>query len=177
MPNRITIEMFNAQASEYWSNRYFTTAEVDDAGATLDAVVNAHRNILRNNCIVTKVRIDDNTEGTDNFDTVSVNAPGLKTFGSNELLPLFVVARCDFDVSGGGRPSRKYLRGYLLESQINFTTMDSSAVDDLNAFGDAIVAIGTICDPQGSVFVDAVPWPFPAMRQLRRGSKKKTTPS
>jgi hypothetical protein len=82
----------------------------------------------------------------------------------------------DFDVSGGGRPSRKYLRGALLEGDVNFMTLTSAITTPANTFADAIVAIGTIVDPQGNGFLDGVVWPAPQMRQLRRGSKKKITP-
>lgn len=126
---------------------------------------------------ITKARIDDNVKDTDNYDTVSYNREGEATHSTVELVPLFVVGRVDFDVSGGGSPSRKYLRAVLSEGDISFVSLGATAISRLNAFGDAIVAIGTICDPQGQLFVDAVVWPAPQMRQLRRGSKKKSTPS
>lgn len=176
MPNRITVEFVHLASQEYWTNRYFTTTAVDAAGTVLDAIAAAHRNILASNCILTKIRIDDNVQGTDNFDTVSKNAAGLVATGGGDMLPLWVTARVDFDVAGGGRASRKYLRGIVGESAVDFTTLSSGLITLMNTFGDAIIAVGTICDPQGNLFVDAVPWPSPQMRQLRRGSKKNVTP-
>lgn len=176
MPQRITIEFFNTQTAEYWTNRYFTTDPVNAAGDTIDALVAAHLPMLLNSCLLTKARVDDNVENTDNFDTVSFNSTGTRTVGSDHMYPLFNTVRIDFDVSGGGRPSRKYLRGALLEGDVNFVTLASSIITPANTFADAIVAIGTICDPQGNAFVDGVVWPAPQMRQLRRGSKKKPTP-
>lgn len=178
MPQRITIEHFNPNVGEYWVNRYFTTDAVDAAGDTLDALVAAHVAVHLASVLITKARIDDNVEGTDNFDTVSYNTAGTRSLGSDVqvMLPLFNVARVDFDVSGGGRPSRKYLRGTLIEGEVGFTGLASGLVAALNTYADAVVAIGTICDPQGNLFVDGVVWPYVQMRQLRRGSKKKSTP-
>lgn len=176
MPQRITVEFYCSTVGEYWTNRYFTTDAVNAAGDTIDALAAAHISILRANCVLTKVRVDDNIEDTDNYDTVSFNTVGGLTTGGVNTLALFNVARVDFDVAGGGRPSRKYLRGYLTEADANFLGIETANVTQLNTFADAIVAIGTICDPQGALFVDGVVWPFVQMRQLRRGSKKKTTP-
>lgn len=175
MPQRITVELYMPSQAEYWTNRYFTTDAVNAAGDTIDGLAAAYYAIGWSDIMVTKIRIDDNVENTDNYDTVTFNQFGSNAIGSEQHLPLFNVARVDFDVAGGGRPSRKYLRGLLTESGVTFTSLGSTTLTGLNSFGDAIVALGTICDPQGNLFVDAVPWPAPAMRQLRRGSKKSST--
>jgi hypothetical protein len=176
MPARIIVEFYDTVSAEYWTNRYFTSDPYTAAGDTIDALVAAHLPMLLNNCILTKVRVDDNVPDTDNFDTVGFNAAGTRTVGADHRYPLFNTVRVDFDVSGGGRPSRKYLRGALLEGDVNFTTLTSAIITPANTFADAIVAIGTIVDPQGNAFLDGVVWPAPQMRQLRRGSKKKITP-
>lgn len=177
MPARITIQFYNNLAGRYWTNRYFTSDDWTAAGDTMDALVAAHRAILYDNNVITNIRVDDNVEETDNYDTVAVNLPGLRSGGGFALLPLFNVARVDFDVTGGGRPSRKYLRGCLAEGDASFTGLEAAMVTQLNTFGDALIAIGTLVDPQGQAFLDAVPWPFVQMRQLKRGSKKKIIPS
>ena len=176
MPSRITIAFYAPTAGQSWTNRYFTTDLWTAGGTTMDALVAAHKPVLTNNMYITNIRIDDNVEDTDNYDTVSVNQLGTQNPAGAELMPLWVTARVDFDVAGGGSPSRKYLRGFLREDLSNFTLLHTGAVTVLETFGNAIVAIGTICDPQGNLFVDAVPYLSPQMRQLKRASKKPVTP-
>src|SRR5687768_17061270 len=170
MPARIIVEFFNTGTAEYWTNRYFTSDAYTAAGTTIDALVAAHLPMLLNSCILTKVRVDDNVPDTDNFDTVSFNVTGTRAVGSDHMYPLFNTVRIDFDVAGGGRPSRKFLRAALLEGDVNFVTLQAGIITAANTFADAIVAIGTIVDPQGNDFIDGVVWPAPQMRQLRRGS-------
>lgn len=176
MPQRITIQMYAPTQMYYWTNRYWTTDAVASAGDTLDALVAAHRLVLRSDFYVHSARIDDGVPNTDNFDTVTYNLAGTVTGDLATTLPFYNTARVDFDVAGGGRPSRKYLRGLLIENDISFVTLAAGAITNMNSYGDAVVAIGTICDPQGNLFVDAVPFPAPQMRQIRRGSKKPVTP-
>jgi hypothetical protein len=176
MPARITIEFYYPTIAEYWTNRYFTSDAWTAAGTTMDALVAAHRPVLFDTAFITKIRVDDGVEDTDNFDTVSVNLAGTYAIAGLNPLPFWNVARVDFDVAGGGRPSRKYLRGILTEQNCNFTALESGLTTLLNTYADAVVATGAIIDPQGNDFVDGVVWPMPAMRQLRRGSKKKVIP-
>lgn len=176
MPTRIIIEHYHASSGRRWTNRYFTTDAWTAAGTTMDALVAAHRAIMPTSVIITKVRVDDNVEETNNYDTVAINQAGLVDYSSQEMLPLWNTARVDFDVAGGGSPSRKFLRAVLAESNTNFMQLHPNLITALNTYGDAIVAIGTICDPQGQLFVDAVPWPSPQMRQQNRKKKKKSIP-
>src|SRR5690348_14263926 len=113
MPARIIVESYCSLNGRFWTNRYFTTDAWTAAGDTIDALVDAHRNALTADSIITKVRVDDNVENTNNYDTVAFNAAGLLTAKGAALVPLFVVVRVDFDVAGGGSPSRKYMRGLL----------------------------------------------------------------
>lgn len=177
MPQRLTITSFMAAAQEYWTNVYWTTDPVNAAGDTMDAVVAAHQMLLRSDCIITTARIDDAIEDTDNYDTVSYNVAGTLTAGGATMFPLWNTVRVDFDVAGGGRPSRKYMRGVTREDEVSFMNLGADTITNANAYGNAIVAVGTICDPQGNLFVDAVIWPYVQMRQLGRKRRKKSTPS
>lgn len=176
MPSRIIIEFMHGSSLRRWTNRYYCTDAWTAGGATMDALVDAHKGILRADSIITKVRIDDNVANSNNYDTVAYNAAGTVAAATTTLLPLYDVARCDFDVAGGGSPSRKYLRGLLREEDVTFGEVDATIVTALNTYGDAVVAIGSICDPQGNLFVDAVPWPYRQHRQMGRRSKKRVTP-
>lgn len=173
---RVTVEKFAPELAEYWTNRYLVTAaNIAAAQAFIDPIVAAERTCLLNTFYVSKARVDDMVPNSDNYDTTSINLVGQRG-GTTGAVPLFVVARVDFDVSGGGRPSRKYLRGVLDKSDVSLLQLNPGVITALNTYADAIVAVGGVCDPQGQTFIDGVPWPAAAMRQLRRGSKKKTTP-
>jgi hypothetical protein len=174
---RATVEKFQAAAGEYWVNRYFVNAaNLGDAAAMLPGIVDAEKALYHAGVMITKSHVDDNIEGTEVYQTVIHNTLGIRATGGATALPLFVVARVDFSVVGGGRPSRKYLRGMLLENDISFTTMEAGALAALQTYANNIVAAG-VCDPQGQDVISGAPWQAPAMRQLRRGSKKKVIPS
>jgi hypothetical protein len=177
MAYRLTIEKFHAGTGEYWTNIYWTTAaDGAAAGAAMDAIVAAERPLYHSTVRVTKGRWDDGVEGSAVYGTSIYNQSGTSPL-ADVLLPLFNVARVDFGVAGPGRPSRKYLRGVLTEAASDFTTLAAQVITMLTTYGAAVVAQGTICDPQGQLFTQGFPWQAPAMRQLRRGSKKKDTPS
>lgn len=173
---RLTVEKYMAALNEYWTNVYHVNAE---SGANTvpitDALVAAERQILSTQAIITKVSITLPGDGSGAvFGANTYNLAGL--LNTPNLVPLFVVARVDFTV-GGSRPSRKYLRAALDEGLMTHTTIDGSYLAVLNTYAAAIVAVSGICDVDGQAIVAGSTKPSPAMRQLRRGSKKKLTPS
>jgi len=173
---RVTIEKFLPSQNEYWTNVYWVpTASVGDAMTIAQQLVTAERAILHPLVTVTKARIDDAVPDSDVGGTVVFNVQGTRDMGGGQLLPLFVVARCDFSVIGGGRPSRKYFRGMLGEVDADFMTINNSAKSEIQNYGNAVVVAG-VCDPDEQLFSFAAAYPAPAMRQLRRGSKKKKDP-
>jgi hypothetical protein len=91
-------------------------------------------------------------------------------------MPLFNVFRIDFGVSGG-RPSRKYIRGPLNSTDNTSGAVTGTTITLLqNSYITPLLNMNVLCDPQGQAFVNGTAWPFVGMRQLRRGSKRKTTP-
>lgn len=175
MPSRITIEKFSAAHAEYWTNVYWHPGSVAEALAAAADIVIAERNVTGTFVTFTKYRADDGIRDTEQFMTVTVNAPGLLA-QAGEGYPLFAVARVDFTVSGGGRPSRKFLRGVLDESKANGLTVSADILAALNSYAAAVCAAGC-CDVDGQDFVSGAAFPQVAMRQLRRGSKKSSPPS
>lgn len=173
---RMNIEKYFASASEYWSNVYYCVADSPTAAISIaDAVVNAEKATIDNAIIVTKAHLDDMTPGTEVFATKVYNAAGTKTVGTGDRLPLFVVCRVDFSTLGGGRPSRKYLRAILTEGDTTFTSIGAANLTLLATYAAAIVTAGCT-DVDGQVFTSGSVLTPPAMRQLRRGSKKTSTP-
>jgi hypothetical protein len=173
---RVIVEKYMPSANEYWSNVYHVVAA--DVGAAILAgedYAAAERAILTPLAIITKVRVDDKTPDTDVGATSVLNLAGLRDFGGGTIMPLFVVARVDFTVLGGGRPSRKYLRGMLGELDVTFTALSPTALSELAVYAQAICT-ASANDVDNQIFVSGAVWPQPAMRQLRRGSKKKLVP-
>lgn len=177
MPWRVTIEKYLAVAGEYWTNVYFldasNQAEAETAAANLTSM---ERQFHAAPVLFTKWRVDDGQPNTDVYKTQAVNLNGSRDNGLVELMPLFVCCRVDISVAGGGRPSRKYYRGVLLESDVNGMTINGSFI--LNSVATAFIGapLGDIADPDNQAAVSASVSPIVAMRQLRRGSKKKLTP-
>lgn len=95
-----------------------------------------------------------------------------------ELLPLFNVLRVDFPAPTG-RPSRKYYRAALTPDHVDGNNILASAWQQLqteliNDF--AAVPAGALVDVDGQALGGPVLARSVGMRQLRRGSKRKTTP-
>lgn len=177
MPYRITIEKYMAAVSEYWVNVYWVSAlDMPTALAKVTPLVNAEKALYGAGVTITKSRVDDGDPNTDVSTTVVHNIAGTRTGMTGDQLPLWVTARVDFSATDGGRPSRKYLRGVLWETETSMTTLIAGMSTLLANYGLAVVSEG-VCDPQGFDLTVAAPFMSPQMRQLRRGSKKKVIPA
>lgn len=173
---QITIESYYPAFGEYWTNVYHVSAaDIDTAEDAMTPIVNAHKPMLSTGAFITKARVSDMVEGTDIYDTVAYNAAGTRTL-PGDTLPLWMTVRVDFNTAGGGRPSRKYLRGALDENNTTALALSAGLVTAAQTYAAAIVAITGLVDVDGQSFVNGEVWPAPQMRQLRRGSKKKVTP-
>jgi hypothetical protein len=173
---RITIEKYLAMAGEYWTNVY----HADVAGGTeaqnvANLLVTMEQQFHSTAVLFTKARVDDNTPNTDVYDTFAINQFGLGN-ASADLMPLFVVMRVDINTVGAGRPSRKYYRGGLNESQVNGMTIAQAVVDYYRTTMEPVMLGNGLVDVDGQAFSSVEPSPITGMRQLRRGSKKKATP-
>lgn len=156
-----------------WSNRYI----LDDTGGsdlTIPAgeIVAAERAIHSNLVTFTKYRVSSMLVDDDAYIIVPLGLLGLRNTGAVELMPLFVVARVDFQVPQG-RPSRKYLRGVLHEGDVAITELTQAALDFIqNNYATVVAAVSAYVDVDGqSIQTGAAQKPV-AMRQLRRGSKR-----
>jgi len=173
---RLHIEKYHALSSEYWVNRYFIdAATLADAALASNGIVDAEKPLYSPDVVITKSHVDDNVPNTSNYQTTIRNLAGTRTSHAGDRLPLFVVARVDFSVAGGGRPSRKYLRGVFYEMDVSFSSIATLMLTSLNTYASSVAASGA-CDPQGQDIISGAAFLSPAMRQLRRGSKKKVIP-
>lgn len=172
---RIITEKFLPAQNEYWSNVYWTDAvSIPDAVVVANAIVEVEKQMHLPQVLITKHRVDDGQPLTDVFKTTPVNLVGLNG-GAGDMLPLFNVARFDFEVVVG-RPSRKYYRGVLAESWSDaYGQLNATAMSSLTSWAQSIAAISGYVDVDGQDIVSGVAWPRVGMRQLRRGSKKRAT--
>lgn len=172
---RATVTKFHAATGEYWTNVYWISgADIDAAHQDASNLINLEKALLYSSILITSVRTDDAVEGTDAYRTYTVNTPGSRT-PSSDMLPLWVTARVDFTVAGGGRPSRKYIRGCLEEADMTMTAIGSGTTGLLNTYAAGVAALAGAVDVDGAEILNGVVMPVPQMRQLRRGSKKRSS--
>lgn len=141
-----------------------------------EALVAMERFFTLPSILFTHYSISDNVEDTDAYFTYPLNVFG-QSGATGDQAPLFNTLRIDFTKLGGGRPGRKYYRGALTESVVQaFGRLDpawyAQLVTQIQTTMDANTAGG-----ENFTYVSASAHPFVAMRQLRRGSKKKNIPS
>lgn len=162
---------------EYWTNRYILDgASLLSLVAPADLILDAERAITIPDVDFTSYRLSTTVSGDDSYIIVPVGLPGQRVLAS-QALPLFCVVRVDFPPPQG-RPSRKYLRGVLGESdQENYGDLLSSTVTFLaDNYGVPVGAVPEYVDVDGQALGTGVIWPNVAMRQLRRGSRRRTMP-
>lgn len=162
--------------NEYWTNRYLVdSASINDARIAGNAIVAAEQAITKSYVHFTKFRVSDFTPGNDNFIIVPIDEPGGLTGASTDYLPLFNVVRVDFQAPLG-RPSRKYLKLPLVEGEVSNQQVSSGLIAGVESdYISALLAVDDFCDPDGQHFVTGTVNQAVAMRQLRRGSKRRTT--
>ena len=171
---RLTVEKYLASQAVYWTNVYHADPS-SEGTLPMNALVAAERPLYTNDVAITKVTQDLVEVDSNYAQPLIVNLTGTRSSPAGDRQPLFVTARVDL-VYAGSRPGRKYLRGVLFEADTNFTTLSGSALTLLNNYLTALLAIEGLCDADGDPLQSGAVFNAPAMRQLRRGSKKKVTP-
>lgn len=168
------IDIQKSIGTEYWTNVYYTNQpDLATAVTTATDIVTLEESIHMNFVTFDKALVTDLS--TDFFTTVPINAFGGRTPDSDRL-PLWNVVRVDFAVNGR-RPGRKYLRIPVLESHQTDGVLTPGEIQwIIDHYCTPLHNAGQICNEHGDAFVDIVVNPNVAMRQLRRGSKRKVTP-
>lgn len=163
--------------TEFWTNVYYVNAESITAAAPIaNEIVQAERAISHISVQFRKFRISDIDPETELFFTQVLNVIGLRGTATNYPIPLFNVVRADLSTATG-RPSRKYLRGVLCETDILGNGIEVTTLGEISvAYGDALEAIEELVDVDDQPFTAVTINPFVAMRQLRRGSRRRTIP-
>jgi hypothetical protein len=161
---------------EYWTNRYLTDLPVGDAATeTLAlAIANAEKPLYFNVVRIQKIRIASLQPNDNVYQTWDPNLVGTRAGTATAMLPLFNVVRVDFG-AGLGRPSRKYLRGVLSEIDSTGPNIEAGTITTfLNPYGNTISGLAGIVDPQGDDLNGFSVTAAIGMRQLRRGTRRRT---
>ncbi len=164
---------------KYWTNRYLIqAAELSDA-VTIGGQIRAiERNTSYDFVALTKYRVSDMAEDTDVYSTITDNLVGARTTPSGgDDLPLFCRVRMDFNVAGGGRPSRKYFCPPILEGETTAEQLTAAALSFyLSTYIVPLITLGSLVDPDNQAWVNGSVAKDIGMRQLRRGSKRRALP-
>lgn len=162
---------------EYWSNRYVIEAASLPAALTFAAAIRSiEHTCTANIATLTKYRVSSDNVGDDVYQIINDNEAGARAVDSFPLA-LFNRARIDFNTVGGGRPSRKYWCGPLVENDVQGGVLEASYRNFIDTnYASALLSITGFVDVDGQAFSSASVFPDVAMRQLRRGSKRKLAP-
>lgn len=167
--------------TEFWTNVYYV-----DAPALLDArdtgpyFLTAERTFHASLVNFTAVRVRSVQQGDDEYVTNSITLPGLVPTQNADLLPLFNVVRVDLPVSTG-RPSRKFYRGVLRDADAQSRVVNPAKRDQIQqALNDLLADLNAVgvawTDLDGQPITGAAVQVPVAMRQLRRGSRRRLNP-
>jgi hypothetical protein len=174
------VDIEKSFAGEFWTNVYHVEAQNLQAAAAQANDIAAGERVFHGNFVYfTKARVRSAVEGDDVYSTVILNFNGSR--GSiDPIAPLFNVVRVDFQADAG-RPARKYYRGCLNEGWVDGSVLTEGTVNVVLQGVQPLVNGGValqvnLTKPNGVALVDvAVALPI-GMRQLRRGSRRRSQP-
>lgn len=166
--------------SEYFSNVYYLQSPTI-ASAVTDAglIVAFERSIMLDNVNFTKQRVRTTTVGDDVYALTTLSGLGSRS-SSGGTLPLFNTLNVVLSAVVG-RPSRKYYRGVLQESDIDFTSVSVGLLGTVTTNANTLLtamaaADSALVDIDNTGIFSMLPVSEVGMRQLRRGSKRRAQP-
>lgn len=170
------IDIEKQLGTEFWTNVYHVEQSGQLAAASAGQLIaNQEQNLHHPAVTVTRMRVSLAGEGNEGT-IYPLNLPGEGNDG--QYLPLFNVLRVDFGVASG-RPSRKYYRLPVVETVVENGSFTTAYLSAIQVYLDALLAPVNqinLCDVDGQVIVSAAPFRPVGMRQLRRGSRRRTQP-
>lgn len=174
-----TVDVQKVQGTEYWTNRYVVNApSLGSASVTMEPLITLEVRIHTMNVRIDRARVRPLAAGGDTYIIIPYGFDGGYDGGPlSSQLPLFNVVRADLAVSEG-RPSRKYYRTGLTESLVEGSTIN----EVYRAYVDGQIELarttmgGAFVDVDGQGINSATVFPAMAMRQLRRGSRRRLQP-
>lgn len=172
------VDIEKVLTGEYWTNRYVVFgADLAAAITSANMIYEAERDITKSVVTFTKYRVSDQDPETDTYQIINLNTAGTVAPDGN-MLPLFNVVRVDFNTTGGGRPSRKYLRLPLYTTEVGASGALASGIlgGVQSEYADVLAALTAYVDVDNQAISSGSVWPFVSMRQLRRGTRRRTEP-
>jgi len=161
----------------YWTNRYHVNAvNPNEAFAAAQEIAAVERAQTASYITFTKARVSlAATVGVDDYTNIPLNYAGQRT--ATGVLPYFVATRIEL-YSGPGRPDIKYYKGMADPNDLNSPSVWKPAY--LTTIGTglcaALAGVEGLCNAQGLAYSTIAPAIKVGMRQLRRGTRKVTTP-
>lgn len=177
------VEVFKSYQGEKWENVYLLQGTSIELAATAGAeIAEMERRFHLDQVMFDYVRVSSTIEGDDLYVTIPIGQPGLRG-AQSDMYPLFATLRVDILVVGSGRPSRKYYRGVLEESEVQGGFISGSLRSSVSAVIDEVIAGSEafpqlpLVDPDDQPWDSAVVYPKPQMRQLTRGRRRRPAAS
>lgn len=171
--NLWVVDVEKRLGEEYWTNVYHLNApSLADAEVAALAIVGRERSMHRDNVSFTKVRVRPKLLPAGGGTVVATGGTGQLSSTGQNILPLFNVARVDF-LTSVGRPSRKYFRLPIVANDAVNGTLNATITGIINTYAAGMVGDARFVDPQGQPFIGSFVDTRVAMRQLRRGAKRK----
>lgn len=171
------IDIQKAVSAFYWTNRYFV-----DATSFPDAIVEGEKLAqIEKNVHVTYVDFvsvrasKPGKEKPSQFLTATLGFQGVR--GADGIVPLTTCVRPEL-YRGFSRPDVRYLRGVVREGdQANIRSFSDLFITYItDNYVNPVIALPSSRSHAGLVYVSGRCNPNVANHQMRRGSKKKTTP-
>jgi hypothetical protein len=175
------IDVEKSYGGEFWTNVYYVEApDLGEANTLAGKIAGQEMNFHLEVISFTKARIRTVTQGDEIFVTRPIGMFGVRDLGPNFMLPLFNVVRADC-AAASGRPSRKYYRGCLMNTDVTgdfnmlpiLVTQYAGMMNEW--FTNPLVQV-PLRDVDGEDLSEFTVFPKIGMRQLRRGSKRKLEP-
>ena len=162
--------------TEYWVNDYYLdSADMAQADSDAQPIIDAEIAIHQVGVQFTKYRISTVVPDDDVFSNFALNVSGTRG-AAGDMLPLFNVLRVDI-TAASGRGGRKYLRGVLCEEDTTFNVINPGSITSFDTlYCNVLDGLSYLVKSNGVALVDATVYPNVGMRQLRRGSRRRTTP-
>lgn len=165
--------------NRYWTNVYYVGvgATLSDAVGTAAEIVAMEKKFHADLVTFTKYRVSTITPGDFVYQTVVLNEQGARNSTGMDFLPLFNVARVDLTDEGFKRPERKYYRCPVAESDQSGGTLSNTFITLIEGAFEVFFGsfVGALVGPNAEAITSAQVYPFVGMRQLRRGSRRRTT--
>lgn len=168
------VDIEKSLGTEYWTNIYHVLAgSQGSARITGDEIVAIEKSFHNSLITFTKMRV--RPYPTQGAQGTVYGLTGTGAYATGQYLPLF----CTANMIGAvpiGRPCRKYYRCGMDETLQQGGVLTGQGLTYFQEKADLLAAVEELCDESGQVIDSWTIFPQVGMRQLRRGSRRRTQP-